>query len=68
MIQVPVCWSCQFQGPEANVVQSLVVDAVSLVGVLNELMDGQSGVVGFHDGVRYLKKKEKKNNNRKSLL
>ena len=55
MIQVSVCWSCQFQGPEADVVQSLVVDAVSLVGVLNELMDGQSGVVWFHNGVRYLK-------------
>ena len=55
MVQVPVCRSCQFQGPEADIVQSLVIDAVGLVGVLNELMDGQSGIVWFHNGVRYLK-------------
>ena len=58
MIQVPVCWSCQFQGPEANVVQSLVIDAVGLVGVLNELMDGQGGVVWLDHGVRYLGNKK----------
>ena len=54
MVQIPVCWCCQFQGSEADVIQSLVVDAVGLVCILNELMDGQGGVVWFHNGVRYL--------------
>lgn len=29
----------------------LIVDAESLVGVLNELMDGQSGIVGLDNSV-----------------
>merc|ERR1711894_379295 len=39
MVQISVCGGGQFQGPEADVVKSLVVNAVGLVGVLNELMD-----------------------------
>ena len=54
MVQVTVCWGGEFQGPEADVVQSLVVDTVGLVGVLNELVDRQSGVIRLHNGVRYL--------------
>ena len=38
MVQVTIGWSCEFQCSEADVVQSLVVDTVGLVGVLNELM------------------------------
>ena len=54
MIQVTVGWGSELQGPEADVVQSLVIDAVSLVGVLNELVDRQGGVVRLNNGVRYL--------------
>ena len=39
MVQVTVRWGGELQGSEADVVQSLVVDAVGLVGVLNELVD-----------------------------
>ena len=39
MVQVTVGWGGELQGSEADVVQSLVVDTVGLVGVLNELMD-----------------------------
>ena len=39
MVQISVCGGGQLQGPEADVVKSLVVNAVGLVGVLNELMD-----------------------------
>jgi hypothetical protein len=39
MVQVTVCWGGEFQGSEADIVQGLVVNAVCLVGVLNELMD-----------------------------
>ena len=54
MVQVPVCWCCQFQGSEADVIQSLVIDTERLVSVFNQLVDGEGGVVGFHYGVRYL--------------
>merc|ERR550532_122567 len=39
MVQISVCGGGQLQGPEADIVKSLVVNAVGLVGVLNELMD-----------------------------
>ena len=40
--------------PEADVVEGFVIDAVGLVGVFNELMDGEGGVVWFDNGIRYL--------------
>ena len=42
MVQVPICWIDELDSPEADVVQSLVVDAEYLVSVLNELMDEES--------------------------
>ena len=41
--------------PEADVVESLVVDAEGLIGVLDQLVDGEGGVVGLDDGVRHLR-------------
>ena len=40
--------------PEADIVESLVVNAVGLVGVLHELVHRQSRVVRLHHGVRHL--------------
>ena len=37
--------------PEADVVEGLVVDTVGLVSVLDQLVDGEGGVVGLHNGV-----------------
>ena len=51
MVQVTVCWGGELQGPEADIVESLVVDTVGLVGVLNELVNRQGGVVRLHNGV-----------------
>ena len=39
MVQVTVCWGGQFQGSETDVVESLVVNTVGFICVLNELMD-----------------------------
>ena len=55
MVQVTVGWGGEFKGSEADIVESLVIDTVGLVGVLNELVDRQGGVVGFNHGVGYLK-------------
>ena len=51
MVQVTVGWGGEFQGSEANVIQSLIIDTVGLVSVLNELVDGQCGVVGLDYGI-----------------
>ena len=39
MVQVTVCWGGEFQGSEANIVQSLVINTVGLICVLNKLVD-----------------------------
>jgi hypothetical protein len=52
VVQVTVGWGGEFQGPEADIVESLVIDAVGLVGVLDQLVDGEGGVVRLDDGVR----------------
>jgi hypothetical protein len=54
MVEVSVGRVCELEGSEANVVESLIVNAVDLVRVLQELMDGEDGVVGLNDRVRDL--------------
>jgi len=51
MVQVAVGGRREFKRSEADVVESFVINAVRLIGVLNQLMDGQCGVVWFDDGV-----------------
>ena len=57
MVQITICWGGQFQGSETDVVQRLVVDAVRLISVLNQLVNRQSGVVRFHYGVRHFRRR-----------
>mmetsp|Transcript_43691 Transcript_43691/g.64125 ORF Transcript_43691/g.64125 Transcript_43691/m.64125 type:complete len:246 (+) Transcript_43691:285-1022(+) len=45
----------QLQGTEANIVQSLVVNAKHLVGVLDKLVHRERGVVRLHHSVRHLR-------------
>jgi hypothetical protein len=40
--------------PEADVIKGLVINAIGLVGVLHQLMNGEGGVVRLHHGVRHL--------------
>merc|ERR1719234_186094 len=54
MIQVAIGWSHQLQSPEADVIESFIVDAESLVSVLYKLMNGKGGIVGLDDSVRDL--------------
>ena len=54
VVQVTIGGGGQLEGAEANVVQRLVVNAEHLIGVLDQLVDGQGGVVGLDDGVGHL--------------
>merc|ERR1712170_161379 len=54
MVEITIGRSGQPQGTEADIVQGLIVNAVGLVSVLNQLMDRQGGIVGPHHGVRHL--------------
>ena len=51
MVQVAICWCCELQSPKADIVKGLVVDAVRLIRVFNQLMNRQGGIIGFNDGV-----------------
>merc|ERR1719384_1229248 len=54
MVQIAVCRGGQLESTETNVVECLVVNAVRLVGVLDELVDGEGSVVRLDDRVRDL--------------
>ena len=56
MVEVSVGGVGELEGTEADVVESFVVDAEGLVGVLDKLVDGERGVVGLHNGVRNLER------------
>lgn len=51
VVQVTVRGVGELQGTHANVVQSLVVNTEGLVGVLDQLVNGEGGVVGLDNGV-----------------
>lgn len=51
VVKITVGGSGELESSEANVVKSLVVDTESSVRVLNELVDGEGGVVRLNDGV-----------------
>ena len=54
LVEIGVGRLLELEGMLANVVESLVVDTEGLVGVLNQLMNGKSGIVGFDNGIRNL--------------
>jgi hypothetical protein len=54
VVQVTVGGGGELEGTETNVVESLVINAESLVRVLDKLVDRESGIVGLNNGVRDL--------------
>jgi hypothetical protein len=58
VVQVTIGRGGELEGTEANIVQGLVVDNHDFVGVLDELVYGQGGVVGFNDSVGHLRRGE----------
>ena len=55
MVQVTISGGGQFKGSEANIVKSFVINDHTFIGVFNQLMDRQSGVVRFNDGIRHFR-------------
>merc|ERR1712195_109759 len=51
MVKITVGGGGELEGPEADIVEGFVINAHDLIGVLDELMDGEGGVVGLNDGV-----------------
>merc|ERR1712118_41791 len=51
VVEVTVGGGGELEGTEADVIEGLVVKAHSLISVLDELVDGEGGVVGLDDGI-----------------
>ena len=45
VVEIAVGGGGELQCPEADIVESLVIDTEGLIGVLNKLVNGESGVV-----------------------
>lgn len=56
VVEITIGWRGQLEGPEADIVERLVVYAIRLVRVLHQLMHREGAVVGLDHGVRYLRK------------
>ena len=54
MVEVSEGGGGELEGPEADVIEGLVVKDEGLVRVLNKLMDREGGVVGLDNGIRDL--------------
>jgi hypothetical protein len=51
MVEITVGWGGELEGSEADIVEGLVIDDLDLIGVLDELMDGEGSVIRFNDGI-----------------
>jgi len=51
MVKITVGGGGELKGSEADIVKGFVVNAHDLIGVLDELMDREGGVVGLNDGI-----------------
>ena len=51
MVKITVGGGGELEGSEADIVESLVVNAHDIIGVLDELMHGEGGVVRLDDGI-----------------
>jgi hypothetical protein len=51
VVKITVGWGSEFQGAEADVVKGLVIKTEALIGVLNQLVEGEDGVVRLDDGI-----------------
>jgi len=54
VVKITVGWGGELKGSEADIIEGLVVNAHDLIGVLDELMHREGGVVWLNDGVRDL--------------
>ena len=54
MVKITIGWGGELEGSETDIVKSFVINAHDLISVLDELMDGEGGVVWLNDGIRDL--------------
>ena len=51
VVKISVSWGGQLKGSEADIVEGFVINDHALIGVFDQLMDWEGGVVWFNDGI-----------------
>jgi len=51
VIKIAISRSGELKSAEADIVECLVINAISFVGVLDKLVDRECGIVGLNDGI-----------------
>ena len=54
MVQVSIGGIGQSESAEADIIESLIVNAVSLISVLHKLVHREGGIVGLNNSIRHL--------------
>jgi len=54
VVKITVGGGGELKGSEADIVEGLVINAHDLIGVFDQLMDGEGGVVWLYDGIGHL--------------
>jgi hypothetical protein len=56
VVQVTIGGGSQFKSSETDIIKGFVINDHTFIGVFNQLMDRQSSVVGFNDGIRHFRR------------
>jgi len=51
VVKITISGGGEFKGSEADIVKGFVINDEDHIGIFDQLMDRQGGVVGFNDGV-----------------
>ena len=55
VVEISIGWGGQLESTEADVIESLIVNAVGFVCVFDKLVDRERGIVGLHDGIGHFR-------------
>jgi len=53
VVKITISGGGEFKGSETDIVEGFVINDEDHIGIFNQLMDRQGGVVRFNDGIRY---------------
>ncbi len=56
MVEVTISGGGELEGSEADIIEGFVINAHHLIGVFDQLMHGQGGVVGLDDSIRHFRR------------
>ena len=51
VVEISVGWVGELEGSHADIVEGLVINAEGLIGVLDQLVDREGGIVGLDNGI-----------------